>query len=84
MYFIMVPDNEGRFMAKPIATAPTSTQARRLAFELNHTLFGRTVGRVFYLDQESYIRWRVAGQVAATDPLPEPDPSQSQLSGNPA
>jgi hypothetical protein len=70
MYYILTTDGHGPYLAKTIATANTSTQARQLALELDTALFGKPVGRVFYLDQESYIRWRIAGRVTSVDTPP--------------
>jgi hypothetical protein len=84
MYYVLAVHRDGECLAKVVATAPTSTQARRTALELDAALFGRALGRTFYLDQESYIRWRVAGRVAASDFLPDPQPALTDAAGSPA
>jgi hypothetical protein len=80
MYFIMAPDTDGSFLAKAIATAATSTQARRLACDLDTA----SVGRLFYLDQDSYTRWRSAGRVCADEAIADPEPALPQPCAPPA
>jgi hypothetical protein len=79
MYYIMAPNSDGCVLAKAIATAATSTQARRLAYDLDST----RVGRLFYLDQDSYSRWRSAGRVAAGDAIAEPESVVNQPRADP-
>jgi hypothetical protein len=79
MYYIMAPDSDGSVFAKAIATAATSTQARRLACDLDSTRFGR----LFYLDRDSYSRWRSAGRVAAGDATAGPESAVNQPSAPP-
>ncbi|MCF7982846.1 MAG: hypothetical protein K9L70_00430 [Thiohalocapsa sp.] len=71
MYYVIVSGGQTPFRGKTVAIADTSAEARRLAVQMDHRRNGRPVGRTFFLDQETYIRWRVAGLLELSDGAPE-------------
>jgi hypothetical protein len=74
MYYVMLIAEAGAsVLARPIALAQTSLRARLLAQELDGKLHGQPSGRTFYLDEGTYIRWRVDGMAAAVEPGVLPD-----------
>ena len=91
MYYVMIAEQRTPAVARSIGRAETSSAARRLAVSLDLALHGRPTGRLFYLDQESFIDWCTRGKAVGAAPgglvdatEPEPKAPAPAPSGHPA
>lgn len=67
MYYIMIAEQRERAVARNIGRAESSMAARRLALAMDIAMHGRPSGRIFYLDQESFIDWCARGKAVGAD-----------------
>lgn len=91
MYYVMIAERSLPAVARSIGRAESSTAARRLAVALDIALHGRPSGRLFYLDQETFIAWCARGKAVGASPgspLAEPRETTStggdEAAGHPA
>jgi hypothetical protein len=89
MYYVMIAERSLPAVARSIGRAESSTAARRLAVSLDIALHGRPSGRLFYLDQETFIAWCARGKAVAAAPgalaeWQEPTPATGEAAAHPA
>jgi hypothetical protein len=68
MYYILIAEHGEPAVARTLCHAGSSTEARRRALAMDIAMHGRRTGRLFYLDEESFIAWRARGKAVGAAP----------------
>ncbi len=68
MYYVMIAEHCSPALARNIGLAQSSMEARRLAQQLDLSLHGRISGRLFYLDEATFVDWCNRGRAKPADP----------------
>jgi hypothetical protein len=68
MYYVVIAERSGPAVARNIGRAHSSTEARRLAKQLDLSLHGHPTGRLFYLDEPTFDDWCLSGRALRTEP----------------
>jgi hypothetical protein len=84
MYYIMIAERTEPAVARNIARAESSSAARRVALAMDIAMHGRPSGRLFYLDQESFIDWCTRGKAVGALPGADAGAPSPALVGAPA
>jgi hypothetical protein len=78
MYYVMIAEHGKPAVARTLGRAGSSTEARRMALSMDIAMHGRRTGRLFYLDEESFIAWRGRGKAVGSAPDSDPEPAPDQ------
>lgn len=82
MYYVMIAERGEPAVARTLGRAGSSTEARRMALAMDIAMHGRRTGRLFYLDEESFIAWRARGKAVGS--VPPADAPAATAAGEPA
>jgi hypothetical protein len=68
MYYVMIAERSSPAVARNVGLAQSSTEARRLAQQLDLSMHGRISGRLFYLDEATFLDWCSSGRAQRAGP----------------